>query len=208
MSKVKLNFRSLSVPEKVARGREIIAALTGNSDFPTPTPTLAMLTTVTDDLATAFQEQELAKQQAATKTAAKNEREDVFDRTFSQSAAYVESVAGDNETLVRSAGMATRAPAVATSGKASTPMSLNVTNGDADGELDLGWEPVSGAKSYVIEISLDPPTKDSWRHVGVSTKSSWTATGLNSGTRYWFRVAAVGTGGQSGWSDPATKIAP
>ncbi len=208
MGKVKLNIRNLSVPEKVARGREIIASLTANPDFPTPTPTLAMLTTVTDDLATAFQEQEVAKQQAATKTAAKNEREEVFDRIFSQSAAYVESVAGDNETLIRSAGMATRAPAVSSSGKASTPNSLNVTNGDADGELDMGWEPVPGAKSYVIEISFDPPTKDGWRHAGVSTKASWTATGLVSGTRYWFRVAAVGSGGQSGWSDPATKIAP
>jgi len=208
MSKVKLNIRNLSVPEKAARGREIIAALTGNPDFPTPTPTLAMLTTVTDDLATAYQEQEVAKQQAAMKTAAKNEREDVFDRTFAQIAAYVESVAGDNQTLIRSAGMSTRSPTVSTSGKASTPMSLNVTNGDADGELDLSWEPVSGAKSYVIEISGDPPTNDSWKHAGVSTKSSWTATGLTSGTRYWFRVAAVSTGGQSGWSDPATKIAP
>ena len=104
--------------------------------------------------------------------------------------------------------MSTRSPTVSTSGKASTPMSLNVTNGDADGELDLSWEPVSGAKSYVIEISGDPPTNDSWKHAGVSTKSSWTATGLTSGTRYWFRVAAVSTGGQSGWSDPATKIAP
>lgn len=208
MSRVKLNLRNLSVPEKVARGREIIASLTDNPDFPTPSPTIAMLTTVTNDLAAAFQEQELAKQQAATKTAAKNEKEDVFDRIYSQSAAYVESVAGDNETLIRSAGMATRAPAVSTSSKASTPASLNPTNGDADGEVDLSWEPVSGAKSYVIQSSNDPPTDKSWTHAGVSTKSSWTASGLTSGTRYWFRVAAVGSGGQSGWSDPATKIAP
>lgn len=29
-----------------------------------------------------------------------------------------------------------------------------------------------------------------------------------SGTKYWFRVAAIGTDGQGPWSDPATKIAP
>jgi len=45
-------------------------------------------------------------------------------------------------------------------------------------------------------------------HGGVSTKSNFTAEGLNSGARYWFRVAAVNNNGQSGWSDPATKIAP
>lgn len=35
-----------------------------------------------------------------------------------------------------------------------------------------------------------------------------TISGLTSGVRYWFRVAAIGASGQSGWSDPATKIAP
>ena len=34
------------------------------------------------------------------------------------------------------------------------------------------------------------------------------SSGLTSGTRYWFRVAAAGASGQGGWSDPATKIAP
>jgi len=46
------------------------------------------------------------------------------------------------------------------------------------------------------------------RAVGTSTKSTTTIDGLTSGTRYWFRVAAVAALGQSGWSDPATKIAP
>jgi hypothetical protein len=206
--KVKLNLRKLSVPEKVARARQMISALTGNPDFPTPSPTLAAATAVTDDLAQAFQDQEVAKQVAATKTAAKNELEDIFDRTFSQLGSYVESVAGDNEKLIKSAGMDTRAASVASGGKPGTPISLNITNGDADGEIDLSWDPVPSAKSYVIEMSLDPPTATSWKHSGVSTKSSQTVNGLVGGTRYWFRVAAVGTGGQSGWSDPATRIAP
>ena len=79
---------------------------------------------------------------------------------------------------------------------------------DHDGEIDLSWEPVSGAKSYVVEKSVDPPTAASYAHDAVVTRSKHTAAGLTSGTRYWFRVAAVNNNGQSGWSDPATKIAP
>ncbi|PYS47941.1 MAG: hypothetical protein DMF68_14680 [Acidobacteria bacterium] len=82
------------------------------------------------------------------------------------------------------------------------------TVGDHDGEVDLQWDTVRGARSYVIEISADPPTNTSWQHKTVSTKSRATIEGLTSGTKYWFRVAAVGANGQSGWSDPATKIAP
>jgi fibronectin type III domain protein len=85
---------------------------------------------------------------------------------------------------------------------------LGATAGDHDGEIDLSWDTVDGAKSYVIEQSLDPPTVTSWGHAGVSTKSSAAINGLTSGTRYWFRVAAVNANGTSGWSDPATKIAP
>jgi hypothetical protein len=31
---------------------------------------------------------------------------------------------------------------------------------------------------------------------------------LTTGKRYWFRVAAVSAGGQSGWSEQATKVVP
>lgn len=89
-----------------------------------------------------------------------------------------------------------------------TPTGLESTVGDHDGQIDLSWDPVSGAKSYVIQQSADPPTTTSWTHDSTSTKSSATVDGLTSGTRYWFRVSAVGPRGQSGWSDPATKIAP
>jgi hypothetical protein len=57
-------------------------------------------------------------------------------------------------------------------------------------------------------FSPDPPTHESWVHATIATASFATIENLTSGKRYWFRVAAVGTMGQSGWSEPATKIAP
>jgi hypothetical protein len=104
--------------------------------------------------------------------------------------------------------MDTKAAPTAPSDIPEPPANLSATAGDRDGEIDLSWEAVSGAKSYVIEQSLDPVTATSWAHAGVSTRSSQTIDGLNSGTRYWFRVAAVNGIGNSGWSDPAMKIAP
>lgn len=208
MAKIKLNLRKLSVPEKIARGREIITALTGNANFPAPKPTLAAMTTITDDLETAQQDQQAAKRTAVLKTIARDEKEDLLDSTFVQLAAYVESVAGDNERLIKSAGMDTRAPAVASDAPPDAPQSLNITGGDADGEIDLSWEPVDGAKTYQIEQSPDPVTATSWSHASATTKSKATIDGLTSGTRYSFRIAAVGTNGQGAWSNPVSKIAP
>lgn len=208
MPKLKLNLRKLSVPEKIARGREIITALTGNTNFPSPKPTLAAVTTVTDDLETAQQEQLAAKRTAVLKTMARDEKEDLFDSTFTQLAAHVESVAGDNEQLINSAGMDTRAPAVSSNAPPDAPQFLHITGGDADGEIDLNWEPVDGAKTYQIEKSPDPVTATSWTHAAATTKSKVTIDGLTSGTRYSFRIAAVGTNGQGAWSNPVSKIAP
>lgn len=208
MAKIKLNLRRLSVSEKIERARQIITALTGNASFPTPKPTLAAVTTITDDLETAQQEQLAGKTTAVLKTIARDEKEDLFDSTFVQLAAYVESIAGDNERLIKSAGMDTRAPAGPSNAPPDAPQFLHITGGDADGEIDLSWEPVDGAKTYQIEQSPDPVTATSWSHATATTKSKATIDGLTSGTRYSFRIAAVGTNGQGAWSNPVSKIAP
>jgi len=208
MSKIKLNLSSLPIPQKIAKAQQIAAALTGNASFPTPSPALATVILAITDLGTAYNEAQAARQTAKEKTSTQNQKEDNLDGLLTQLAAYVESVAGSNEQLILSAGMDARAAAVAASGPPSQPQGLTPTAGDHDGQIDLSWDPVSGAKSYVIDVSGEPATPTSWSHGGVSTRSSFTAVGLMPGTRYWFRVAAVNNNGQSGWSDPATKIAP
>jgi hypothetical protein len=209
MPRIKLNFRQLSITDKIAKARQVVTAMTGNSAFAHPTPDLAAVTTAGDGLESAHAETQTARQVAKTKTSAQSEKEDALDKLMSQLSAYVESVSGDNEEMIRSAGMDTRAVGSASTETPNAPSSLDATAGDHEGEIDLSWDTVAGARSYVIERSLDPPTATSWMHAGVSTKSRTTVnSGQTPGTRYWFRVAAVGTAGQSGWSDPATRIAP
>jgi len=122
-------------------------------------------------------------------------------------AGYVTAVSGGNEEIIQSAGMNVRAVPGA-SVAPGQPAALAATAGDHDGTMDLSWDPVVEAASYVIEKSPDPVTATSWTHLGVSTKSTFTAENLQTGTRLWFRVAAVNPAGQSPWSDPATKIVP
>jgi hypothetical protein len=207
MAKVKLNFRRLSVPEKIAKARQIVTALTGNANFPNPHPPLDAITDGGNALELAQATTQSRKQAVKTAVADQTIKEDALDQLVSQIASYVESVAGNDETLITSAGMDPRAPASAST-MPDTPSGLEATAGDRDGEIDLSWNPSSSAKSYLIQQSADPPTATGWAHVGTSTKSSITIDGLTPGIRYWFRVCAVGASGQSGWSDPATKIAP
>lgn len=208
MAKIRLNLSSLSIPQKIAKAQQIITALTGNAAFPTPSPTLETIATMIDGLESAFAHAQASRQTAKQHTTIQNQKEDNLDSVLTRLAAYVESVAGANEQMILSAGMDTRAAAVATTDPPAQPQGLTPTAGDRDGEIDLSWDTVTGSKSYVIDQSGDPVTPTTWSHAGVSTKSNFTAKGLTSGSRYWFRVAAVNSNGQSGWSDPATKIAP
>lgn len=207
MAKVKLNLNGLSTTEKVAKAHQIVSAMTGNPDFTTPHPTLVQVTTAADNLDTAFSDAQTARQAAMTKTSILHEKEDALEAVLRQLAAYVESVSGDDDKKILSAGFNVRSATTSTPAP-TAPAALSATEGDHEGEIDLTWDKVKSAKSYIIERSPDPPSGTSWAHEGVALKSSATVSGLASGTRYWFRVAAVMTSGQSGWSDPATKIAP
>lgn len=208
MPKVKLNISRLSITQKIARCRQIVTAMTANATFPSPNPTLPAVTTAIDAVEEAFHDAQAARQEAKTKTSVLSDKDDVLSGMMAQLAAHVESVAGSDEAKIRSAGMDTKAAASAPTEITEPPANLSATAGDRDGEIDLAWEAVSGAKSYVLERTSDPANAASWTHTGVSTKSSQTINGLTSGTRYWFRVAAINGVGQSGWSDPAVKIAP
>jgi hypothetical protein len=210
MARIKLNLRSHSIPEKLARAQQIVAALTGNPNFASPHPPLAQVTTVIDELEAASRAAQAARQEAKARTAAQNAKDEALDQTLTQLVAYVESVAGSDEELIMSAGLDVRAahgPAH-TAPNTSASISLTATAGDHDGEIDLSWDTVRGARSYVVERSPDPPSESTWTHSGVSTRSRTTVEGLNSGTRYWFRVAAVTSSGQTAWSNPVVKIAP
>jgi len=207
MARIRLNLRNLSLTEKIARGRQIVAAMTNNASFPNPQPPLTDVTTAVDDLEKTFASVQAAKSEVTTRVVTQDNADTKLVQTLTQLAGYVESVAGKNDALITSAGMETKSSRSAPTAPI-TPQGLSATAGEHDGEIYLSWKPVSNARSYAIECSLDPATAGSWTHVGIATSSSKVIPNLTTGKRYWFRVAAIGSVGQSGWSEHATKIVP
>lgn len=208
MSKIKLNWKSLTVPEKLQRIKQILTAMTGNPNFPTPQPTLAQVSAASDALETADSTAQTARAAAKTATSVRDQKESALDLLVTQLAAHVESVSGDDETKILSAGMDVRATSAPGSEPPRQPQGVAATEGDHSGEIDVQWDRISNARSYVVESSTDPNNPALWKQALVVTTSHATLSGLTSGQRYWVRVAAVNAKGQSGWSDPATKIAP
>ena len=205
MAKVKLNLKDFSTTELFEFARNIVTALTGNADFLTPDPPLADVSTSADDLETAYNNSQVARQDSQEKTTLMYDKLEGLKNIVTRLGLYVENTSSGEAAKIQSAGMDVR-DVPGASVVPAVPTGLSATAGDMEGEIDLQWEPVQRAVSYAIQQSSDPP--GSWTQAAISTKSKHSIENLTSGDKYWFRVAAVGTAGQSGWSDPATRIAP
>jgi len=82
----------------------------------------------------------------------------------------------------------------------TAPTNLAVTAGKVPGQLTITVNRVKGARSYVVKYTLDPQTPDSsWASI-TSTRRDCTLTGLQSGSKYWIMVGAVGGNEQTLWS--------
>jgi hypothetical protein len=207
MARIKLNLKNLSVTDKIAKGRQIVTAMTNNTSFPSPNPPLTELTSLVDELTQAFSLVQSAKSEVATRVVNQDKTAARLDQALTQLAGYVESVAGRNDALITSAGMETKASR-STPTLPGVPQAPSANAGEHDGEINLFWKAVPNARSYMIEASLDPANATGWMHLGIAPSASKVISNLMSGKRYWFRVAAVSAGGQSGWSEHATKVVP
>ena len=207
MARIRLNLKNLSITDKLAKGRQIVTAMTNNTSFPSPNPPLTEITTALDELTQAFALVQAAKSEVSTRVVTQENAEARLDQGLTKLAAYVESIAGTDHSLITSAGMEIKASRSAPT-LPGVPQALSANPGEHEGEVNLFWKAVANARSYTIEASQDPAAAGSWTHVGIATSASKLVANLTSGKRYWFRVAAVSAGGQSGWSEHATKVVP
>ena len=67
-------------------------------------------------------------------------------------------------------------------------------------QVDLSWTAASGATSYNIFRSAESGYEPATAAVTGITNTSYTDTGLNSGTTYYYQVVAVNSSGPSGFS--------
>lgn len=86
-------------------------------------------------------------------------------------------------------------------------ITMHAASGEKPGEIELLWQPVNDARSYVVQINHFTNSILTWKHSDIVTRTRYTATGLRSNKLYSFRVAAVTSKGQQGWSKPVKQKA-
>jgi predicted phage tail protein len=84
---------------------------------------------------------------------------------------------------------------------------LQAKNSALPGNIDLAWKKVTGNKMYVVQMTTVADAQTGWATIGLVTKAKFTAMALVAGHKYWFRVAAQNSIGQSAFSDVVQLMA-
>jgi len=207
MAIIALGLSKLTREQNIQLAKDIKSGMTGNANTPSPNPTLATIGTLTSAAEAALTALKAAKlaYDAALLTCA-----DAFtalNAGLTQEAAYVQDVTLGNAVKIESTNMPIRKPSLPI-GPLGQVMNLAVKAGANAGELKANWKKLRGAKSYEVQVSVDPYTPTTWRGVAPSTKTRTVIPDLTSGAKMWVRVRGIGKGDPGVWSDVATMIVP
>ena len=196
-------FIQLFASAKVAFYRNVVAGLTGNAAFTNPTVPLGDFTGQIDLVEAKAQDvnaQRTALLMAQWELQQETDKLDIMGRSL---AAYVEGASLGNPALLESSGFRLTAPRQPV-GLLPAPSGLRAQPGK-EGSCVLRWNRDRGARSWAAQCAAQ--ANGPWTDIYTGTRANCVATGLTSGTQYWFRVQAIGAAGASDWSDPTTKRA-
>ncbi|HEY0031277.1 MAG TPA: fibronectin type III domain-containing protein [Bacteroidia bacterium] len=197
---VALRLSRLSVAKKTARTRFIVASMEDNPHFPAPNPALSVITANADALDAA---RVTAMGGGPDDTAFMHSKELLLDFSLKSLAAYVEWIANQDpnsaEAIIRSAGMEM---------KVQVPYQAHefqVRNTPHSGEVKLSTRYVANA-TFIWHISHDPSAEQNWKEITCTRQSKLIHSGLESGVRYYFRVAVLDRFGMNPWSNVLNVI--
>ena len=171
--------------------------MTGNLNFPTPSPTLLVINADVTNLTAA---QSAAAGGGKPLTAAMHTQEQILVRDLNALASYVEVIANNNPssavTIITGAGMDAKADG------SHGPTQFHAELTGVAGEVKLRTAFVREV-IYHWQMSTDGTN---FSEIGVSRKGSFLKDGLTLGTKYYFRVATEDDNGISTWSDVTSIV--
>jgi hypothetical protein len=124
------------------------------------------------------------------------------DHTTRAASVITVATGGDPEALL-AVGVGV-AKAKSPVGRPAAPTRLRVVETNFEGAVRLRWKRPVRRCTFLIQMTTAPSALRGWKSVGISIKQTGTVTGLKSGLKGWFRVAATNAHGQGPWSQPVS----
>lgn len=199
MATLKEGMQDLNAEGLVAKAEHVHAQLTAHAaQFPTPSPTLAVLEAAKEALLTAIGSAiDGGRSAHQAKRDAFRELKDVLK----QEANYVANVANGDAQLIIDGGFEVRAERQP-SHLPEAPARLEALTPDVTNAVKLEWQGEKKVRLYQVQMSTtDPAGTPVWNTVALVSKRQHTIENLEPYRMYWFRVIAVNVAGESLPSD-------
>jgi hypothetical protein len=194
---VALKLHPSMVPALINFTQQAVKSMTGNPSFPTPSPTLAEITTATAELQTA-ENAALARTKGAATL--RNEKRTALVLLLQGLAGYVQTIANANvensASIIQSAGMAVRKVPV------HAPRVFAAKPGKVTGTAALVARSAGPRSSYEWQTSTDGGK--TWTSAPATLQAKTTVTGLTPGATVLFRYKSVTKTGEGDWSEGVT----
>lgn len=186
----------------VLNTQAIVAAMTGNENYPTPVPTLAAIATA---LAAFIAAIAAAADGGRRLTALKKAGRADLVVLLRQLASYVALTCGNDMPTLISSGFPVQKPTRVPVGPLPQPFTPFVKHGANSGSVFAGTSPVNGASTYNWRVAL-ATTPAVFVQQKQTTSSRAVIDGLTPGERYLVQVSAVGAAGPSNYSSAGELI--
>jgi len=197
MQKLNLGFSKYSDSNLLVQAQAKMVALTGNTYFPSPQPTLAefqtKINTYSDALSAA---KDRSKNNIAAKKAARVDLTNTLTRLGMN---LMQTANGDIQALISTAydlskSRQPRPPL-------EKPQVIKMEDGINSGEFWVYVAPLLGARTFVYQYTEDAITENSVWQSQNATTTKVLLTGLEPGKKYWVKVLAYGVNEQEVLSD-------
>jgi hypothetical protein len=106
-----LNWGNLSVAQEISKAGSVVVAMTGNTNFPAPNPTLADISDAIGELQDA-QQQVDANGGGKVFTSVRDTNRELLRSLMSQLVAYVNNIANGDAVIIMSAALELKKPPV------------------------------------------------------------------------------------------------
>lgn len=198
--KILATRRKVRQHELVVIGKRVVEKMESNPVFPKPPSSLAELKKVLPEFQAALVN---AKGRDKEMVAIKNNKRAIVLKLLDELADYVTITCKGDLTLLLGSGFD-----ITSESAAALPPAIEILDvelGDP-GEATTRIKKITGAIAFVHEYTTEPPGPNTiWISRG-SSLSTYTFKGLTSDKRHWFRVIAIGRGGQLGFSPIVTRV--
>jgi hypothetical protein len=203
MTKVKKSFSTTDYTdlELLQKAKHVHSKMEGNSNFATPSPTLAELDAAITKFDTSMNNQRRGMPET---TAYKNQCRKELATLLAKLAKYVEDVAAGDDSIALSSGFDLYQKPT-TPGQLPIPQNITAKASEKGGSVILKWDKIDNAYSYLIKYYEEGTLSDTAK-IASCTSANIEIPDLISGKKYNFMVAGVGSDPSRNWCKPVSTF--